>query len=236
MSTRAFYRPYRILDVSPDAPMEDVTAAFRRLAKDSHPDLGGQPARFRELVEARRLIWLDRGWDNPSAGPALEESRWPAGDPKATRPGAQDDTTGAEAGPYAGAAGCASADGQPDLSDATAFPAYARLRWSASGAVCLGVVALVWHHWACWIGAHVGFLANLAAVPPAWVFAVPAAAAGAVLGPLAMRSAVTHFGAARVVGGLALAAVLPMLVYAAAVALIVIVVVAIGLLILALVV
>lgn len=47
-----------LLEVAVDAPREDVDRAFRRLARDSHPDLGGDPARFRQVREARLVLMV----------------------------------------------------------------------------------------------------------------------------------------------------------------------------------
>lgn len=46
----------RLLGVAPGASEAEVERAFRRHARGSHPDHGGDPARFRELTDARRLL------------------------------------------------------------------------------------------------------------------------------------------------------------------------------------
>lgn len=46
----------RLLGVESGASQAEVERAFRRLVRGSHPDHGGDPARFRELTEARRLL------------------------------------------------------------------------------------------------------------------------------------------------------------------------------------
>ncbi|MBI4464089.1 MAG: DnaJ domain-containing protein [Acidobacteria bacterium] len=43
---------YAILGVAPEASPEQVRAAYRRLAKQYHPDAGGDPERFRVVQEA----------------------------------------------------------------------------------------------------------------------------------------------------------------------------------------
>lgn len=52
--------PYKVLGVTPSTPMEDVTKAYRRLAKQYHPDLhpGDKDAerRMAEINEAYELI------------------------------------------------------------------------------------------------------------------------------------------------------------------------------------
>lgn len=50
---------YRILGVSPTADQETIRAAYRRLVRESHPDLNEQPldtARFAGLTEAYRVL------------------------------------------------------------------------------------------------------------------------------------------------------------------------------------
>ena len=46
----------RLLGVGPGASEAEVERAFRRHARGTHPDHGGDPARFRELTEARRVL------------------------------------------------------------------------------------------------------------------------------------------------------------------------------------
>jgi len=46
----------RLLGVPVGASADDIDAAFRRLARQHHPDLGGDEARFEQLVEARELL------------------------------------------------------------------------------------------------------------------------------------------------------------------------------------
>ena len=45
--------PWRVLGIQPTASAEQVQAAFRELAKEHHPDLGGDPLRFQQLKAAR---------------------------------------------------------------------------------------------------------------------------------------------------------------------------------------
>lgn len=45
-----------ILAVAPDAAPDVVRAAFRRAAKAAHPDRGGDPAEFRRVLDAYRLL------------------------------------------------------------------------------------------------------------------------------------------------------------------------------------
>ena len=47
---------YELLGVTPAASPREIQAAFRRYARLHHPDLGGDPARFRAGVEAYRRV------------------------------------------------------------------------------------------------------------------------------------------------------------------------------------
>jgi curved DNA-binding protein CbpA len=57
------FDPYRVLGVPPGAPMEEVKAAYRRLAKRHHPDAAGpdQVARFLRVQAAYETIARSRG-------------------------------------------------------------------------------------------------------------------------------------------------------------------------------
>ncbi len=53
--------PWRTLGLRPGASAEEVAQAWRRAAARHHPDAGGDPERFRQLVAARdRLLALAR--------------------------------------------------------------------------------------------------------------------------------------------------------------------------------
>ena len=43
---------YRALGISPGASQEEIQAAFRRLAKQHHPDAGGDAERFQAVADA----------------------------------------------------------------------------------------------------------------------------------------------------------------------------------------
>lgn len=45
--------PYEVLGVSPAVSQDDLRKAYRRLARETHPDLGGTPERFRQV----QLAW-----------------------------------------------------------------------------------------------------------------------------------------------------------------------------------
>jgi outer membrane protein assembly factor BamB len=48
--------PYQVLGVATDASIVEIRAAWRRVVKTSHPDVGGDPAAFRELQQAFELL------------------------------------------------------------------------------------------------------------------------------------------------------------------------------------
>jgi len=53
---------YALLGVTPDAPVEEIKRAFRRLAREWHPDVSSHPdaaARFQQLNEAHEVL-IDR--------------------------------------------------------------------------------------------------------------------------------------------------------------------------------
>jgi len=57
--------PYDVLDIAPDAPMDEVRAAWVRAVKDSHPDrllARGVPEEAMRLAEAR-MIAVNRAWE-----------------------------------------------------------------------------------------------------------------------------------------------------------------------------
>lgn len=48
--------PYQILGVNKDASQEEIKSAYRKLAKKYHPDLGGDPEKFKEINEANDVL------------------------------------------------------------------------------------------------------------------------------------------------------------------------------------
>ncbi|PPB80321.1 DnaJ like chaperone protein [Albidovulum inexpectatum] len=60
---------YCVLGVSPDAPMEEIRAAWRRAVKECHPDrlrARGLPDEALKMAE-QRLIAINRAWEDISA-------------------------------------------------------------------------------------------------------------------------------------------------------------------------
>jgi len=67
--------PYALLGVRPDASPEEVTAAYRRLAKEWHPDLAGVDAgRTMALINAAYDLLRSTGWQQRSQGREAESS------------------------------------------------------------------------------------------------------------------------------------------------------------------
>jgi DnaJ like chaperone protein len=61
--------PFDVLGVDPDTPLKDIRAAWRRLVRDSHPDVmiaRGVPEEAVKLSE-KRLIAINRAWEEISA-------------------------------------------------------------------------------------------------------------------------------------------------------------------------
>ena len=48
--------PYETLGVSRTATAEEIKSAYRKLAKKYHPDLGGDPEKFKEINEAHDIL------------------------------------------------------------------------------------------------------------------------------------------------------------------------------------
>lgn len=58
----------RLLGLTPGSSDDQIESAFRKAARRHHPDVGGDPAKFRELVDARNLL-SSRHWE-PDVQPA----------------------------------------------------------------------------------------------------------------------------------------------------------------------
>lgn len=75
--------PFRVLGLSYDADVDAVRRAFRRLARQTHPDRGGSADTFHEVRVAYGALLDDldgarRRWRTPPAPPA-SRPRYPAG-------------------------------------------------------------------------------------------------------------------------------------------------------------
>ncbi len=46
----------RLLGLAPGSSNDEIESAFRRAARRHHPDVGGDPERFRAIVDARNLL------------------------------------------------------------------------------------------------------------------------------------------------------------------------------------
>ncbi len=46
----------RLLGLRPDSSEGEIESAFRKAARRYHPDVGGDPKKFQEIVEARNLL------------------------------------------------------------------------------------------------------------------------------------------------------------------------------------
>jgi hypothetical protein len=66
-----YTRALRLLGLAPGASDDQVESAFRKAARRHHPDVGGDPAKFRELVDARNLL-STRHWE-PETQPAKRQ-------------------------------------------------------------------------------------------------------------------------------------------------------------------
>ncbi|ROQ40826.1 nuclease-like protein [Frondihabitans sp. PhB188] len=68
--------PYEVLGVSPAASQDELRRAYRRLARQTHPDLGGTPERFRRVQLAWELVGsVDDRARYDSGRPAARESQ-----------------------------------------------------------------------------------------------------------------------------------------------------------------
>lgn len=66
-----YTRALRLLGLAPGASDDQIESAFRKAARRHHPDVGGDPAKFRELVDARNFL-STRHWE-PETQPAKRQ-------------------------------------------------------------------------------------------------------------------------------------------------------------------
>lgn len=66
-----YTRALRLLGLAPGASDDQIESAFRKAARRHHPDVGGDPAKFRELVDARNFL-STRHWE-PESQPAKRQ-------------------------------------------------------------------------------------------------------------------------------------------------------------------
>lgn len=67
---------YEVLGVSRTADDDEIKKRFRKLAKEHHPDKGGDPERFRKIKEAYDTLGDPKKraeYDNPSSGKIFED-------------------------------------------------------------------------------------------------------------------------------------------------------------------
>jgi hypothetical protein len=70
--------PYAVLGLRPDATPDEITAAYRRLAKEWHPDLAGtDAARTMVLINAAYDLLRSAGWQQRSRGEAARSNGRP---------------------------------------------------------------------------------------------------------------------------------------------------------------
>ncbi len=95
--------PYEVLSVAAEASQAELRRAYRRLLRQTHPDTGGDPARFHAV---------QRAWER--VGEPDARSRWDAGHrAPSTAPEPGSSAAGAARGPAAGSAVRARSYGHP---------------------------------------------------------------------------------------------------------------------------
>lgn len=86
MATISHDRARVLLGVDRHADPDDIRRAYRRRARRDHPDAGGDPEAFRELVAAVELL-LDRADARPPASPSTGRRAYPSTDGRFHVPG-----------------------------------------------------------------------------------------------------------------------------------------------------
>ncbi len=67
-----YTKALRLLGLAPGSSDDQIESSFRKAARRHHPDVGGDPAKFRQLVDARNLL-STRHWE-PDVQPAKRRS------------------------------------------------------------------------------------------------------------------------------------------------------------------
>lgn len=76
MATSAPRSPYQVLGVSPDADQETLRRAYRRRARETHPDTGGSAAEFSQVQQAWEEVSTPEARSRYDARKAREDAAW----------------------------------------------------------------------------------------------------------------------------------------------------------------
>jgi hypothetical protein len=71
--------PYQVLGVTPEATAPEVRAAYRRAARTTHPDVGGDAAAFDRVAAAYRQLTAPAGPPGPASVTARADGAWRRG-------------------------------------------------------------------------------------------------------------------------------------------------------------
>jgi curved DNA-binding protein CbpA len=127
-----YFDPYKVLQVDPEAEVEVIEAAFRRLARKYHPDVMPGPE------AAARMVALNRAWDllrDPRRRALVDRQRIDAAASRTSgpqRPAPTQRPAGTR--PAAGPAASGSGSAPPGAYRSAANPAVADPQTSAGGA------------------------------------------------------------------------------------------------------
>lgn len=72
--------PYDVLGLTPDASTDDIKKAYRKLAREHHPDKGGDPEKFRKVQEAYEVL------SDPQKRQNFDQFGSPEGNPNGSHP------------------------------------------------------------------------------------------------------------------------------------------------------